>query len=527
MGILNNNCIHFTLITYCMLCSFSMNAANVNIVCDSIDDSIHVMDFPDSINSAPILDIAIDSIIRDSSVFVSDKKENWGMAIGQGVFINTLVWSIDKWALKRPYCSTGWETLKENIKRGFVWDCDALSTNFFDHPFHGAQYYNAARVNGLNFYQSSLLTLLGSLEWEELAETDYPAPNDMFSTTIGGVAFGEVTNRVSKILLNNRKRKLSRISCELINSVINPTFEVNRLIYGEAWRIDENKYLYHDKEEIPYNIYISLGSRWADAKTANSRCNVSTQLKIDYGKWTDLRHNKPFDQFMSTFVINPPSYHIPYFSEVNINARLYGWPVKESDNMNCILSINQDFTYFNNEKEERYKGDKRQVLHLAEPSSFGPALYLQTPHYKNLTTTNLAFIGAYVSDYYYRIYNMGSGFNVKSYNNWNWNEKIELTLDFGFHYLFTWKGYEADQIKAFQEQGKEPPYTFKKEARKAGDKGYATFFMIKPRMDINLFSNVYVSLIAQLANRNSVYKYHENVKSYYNEFIMALTYKFK
>lgn len=519
---------------YIILCNFfslysgSANAIGLFNVCvDDLSDSIKTI-IVDSVKTNNTNELTEDTIDIDSSVFVGVKNKSAGMAIGQGIIINTFVWSIDKWILKRPYCSKGWETLKDNIKKGLVWDCDALSTNFFDHPFHGAQYYNAARVNGFNFYQSTLFALLGSFEWEEIAETDFPAPNDFFSTTIGGSAFGEVTYRLSNIILNNRKRRLNRLNRELLNCIINPTYEVNRILYGEPWMIDNRRFLYHDKNEIPYNIYFSIGSRWTDAKTANSRCNLSAQLKIEYGKWADIEHNKPFDQFLSTFVINPPAYHIPFFSDVNINARLYGWSIKESDNMSCVFSINQDFSYFNNEKEERYKGDMKKILHLAEPSSFGPALYLEMPNFKNLTTANLAFIGAYTSDYYYRGYNMGSGFNVKTYNNLNWKDKIEVTFDAGFHLLFTWKGYEKDQIKLFQSQGKDFPYNFNTHlSRKAGDQGYATFFIIKPRIDVYVLSNVCVSLMAQLAYRNSVYTYHNNINSHYVEYMLSLTYKIK
>ena len=246
---------------YIILCiifslySSSMNAIDLSIVCvNEMSDSIKTV-IVDSVKTNNTIELTEDTIDRDSSVFVGIKNKNAARAIGQGIIINTIVWSIDKWVLKRPYCSKGWETLKDNIKKGLVWDCDALSTNFFDHPYHGAQYYNAARINGFNFYQSPLFALLGSFEWEEIAETDFPAPNDFFSTTIGGSAFGEVTYRLSNIILNNRKRRLNRLNRELLNSIINPTYEVNRILYGEPWRIDNKGFLYHDKNEIPYNIW--------------------------------------------------------------------------------------------------------------------------------------------------------------------------------------------------------------------------------------------------------------------------------
>ncbi len=483
------------------------------VVCYEIND--------DSLCQPDIINPGVDSLI-----FVPDRSPKIGMAVCQGVFVNSLVWSVDKWILKRPYCSTGWKTLKDNINKGFVWDCDALSTNFVDHPYHGAQYYNAARINGLKYTYSSLLTLLGSLEWEELAETDFPAPNDLFSTTLGGTALGEVMYRMSNIILNNRDKRLKRLGKELLNTVVNPTYGVNRLLYGESWRIDEQQYLYHDKNEIPYDISISLGGRWDGSNYQDSRSNVAAQIRINYGNWTDLKHNSPFDQFITNVTLNPPAYHIPYFSDLNINARLHGWHFSKSKNYRCLFSINQDFTYLNNEKEERFKGNKSHLLHLAEPSSFGPAFYLETPCFKHLSSLNLSFIGAYTSDYYYRDYNMGSGFNFKTFNNLSVGRIVNLSLDAGFHFLFTWKGYEKDQIKKLKSDGMVPPYSFSlRQSRKAGDHGFVSFFVINPRIDIHLFSNIFASAMAKFCFRNSIYSYHDNVKARYKELFFSLTYK--
>jgi len=524
----------FVLFIFYSLYSSELYSRNITIQSDSCDtSSITNCQISDSLSFiCDSTKFHLDSIqnhiaeLADSSVFTLNRKKNTLMTIGQGIFINTLVWSVDKYFLKRPYSSKGWSTLKDNLKKGFVWDCDALSTNFFDHPYHGAQYFSSARFNGFNYIHSSLFTILGSLEWEEIAETDYPAPNDLFSTVFGGSAFGEIMYRMSNIVLNNKKRGFGRFGREILATLINPTYGVNRLIYGESWKVDEEHYLYHDKHEIPYDIRLSIGSRWEKSKYSDTRCNLSSHISIDYGNWTDLRHNKPFDQFIANLAINPPAYHIPFFSEVNINARLHGWYICNKNNHKSVFSINQDFSYFNNEKEERFKGAKEHLLHLAEPSSLGPAYYYESPHIKHLTSVNLSFIGAYTSDYYYRDYNMGSGLNIKTYNHFKVNKIIDIIFDAGFHYMFTWKGYEKDQIKKFVYKGLNEPYTFSlNQSRKAGDQGYVSFFILKPRIDFLLFDNFYLTAKAQWVFRNSIYTYHDNVKSNYKELFLSLTYR--
>ena len=74
------------------------------------------------------------------------------------------------------------------------------------HPFNGATYYNAARANGIGFWGSSGMALAGAFTWECCGETHPMAFNDMVSTTLGGIARGEVAYRVSSLILDNTKR---------------------------------------------------------------------------------------------------------------------------------------------------------------------------------------------------------------------------------------------------------------------------------------------------------------------------------
>lgn len=48
------------------------------------------------------------------------------------------------------------------LKHGFVWDNDAMGTNMFMHPYHGSLYFNSARSNGYNFWQSGFFAFGGS-----------------------------------------------------------------------------------------------------------------------------------------------------------------------------------------------------------------------------------------------------------------------------------------------------------------------------------------------------------------------------
>lgn len=463
---------------------------------------------------------------KDSSNFVLPPKKRLWRAIGEGVFINTVVWSADRWILGKDYYSKGWSTIKDNWEKGWTWDGDAFSTNFIDHPYHGNLYFTGARASGCNFWMSSLLTALGSVEWEEIAETDYPAHNDLLSTTFGGAALGEVTMRLTDIILNNRSRGLRRVLKETLAFGIAPMRGINRMIDGDMWRHDETHYLYHDKSEIPYSIFLSAGCRWADTKASSTTTNPSFNIRIDYGKFGSVKHNKPFDCFTSEMTFNKNTTHIPLVSKFCINGRLHGWQIHEGEKSGSVFSINQDFEYYNNEQQESFKGDRLTLLSLTEPAALGPAFTFESPVFRHTTNTNLVFLGGYTSDNYYRGYNMGSGFNVKINNALRISDWIYLNFDAAFHYLFTWKGYEKDQIRKFRTEGKEEPYKFiTLYNRKAGEKGRATFFVLNPRIDIKLFKNVYASAQYHYFTRSSVYKYYDNVRSHYSDFNLSVTYK--
>ena len=75
------------------------------------------------------------------------------------------------------------------------------------HPFNGAAYYNSSRANGLGFWPSAGFALGGAFEWECCGETQPMSFNDMFSTTIGGIALGESQYRLSSEILNNQSQR--------------------------------------------------------------------------------------------------------------------------------------------------------------------------------------------------------------------------------------------------------------------------------------------------------------------------------
>src|SRR5574338_1066129 len=105
------------------------------------------------------------SIARNDSTFMhnSDVEKNYWLPAVEIIGLNFGVWGYHRYLSGENWSNISWETIKNNLKYGFVWDYDGYLTNQFWHPYHGSNYFNAARSNGLEFWESAPYAFLGSL----------------------------------------------------------------------------------------------------------------------------------------------------------------------------------------------------------------------------------------------------------------------------------------------------------------------------------------------------------------------------
>lgn len=96
-------------------------------------------------------------VFTDSTMALPVKKRYW-LAAAEVTGINVGVQLFDRWVLKSDFAQTTLKDIRNNFKTGFVWDNDLFTTNMFAHPYHGNLYFNAARTNGLSFWESALCT---------------------------------------------------------------------------------------------------------------------------------------------------------------------------------------------------------------------------------------------------------------------------------------------------------------------------------------------------------------------------------
>ena len=123
-----------------------------------------------------------------------------------------------------------WDNFVDHLDGPWWYDEDQFATNQFGHPYEGSMYYTAARSMGLSFYESFLMSEIGSFLWETAGETEPPSVNDQITTPIAGSILGEVLYRLSSRVVNAMSPGFWR---ELSVAAISPFTGLNRQIVGD------------------------------------------------------------------------------------------------------------------------------------------------------------------------------------------------------------------------------------------------------------------------------------------------------
>lgn len=451
------------------------------------------------------------------------RKHPW-KAAAEAVGINVLVNSFDRFVLNEDFAKISLHSIKENVKTGFVWDNDQFSTNLFAHPYHGGLYFNSARSNGMNFWESAPYALGGSLMWELACETEPPAINDLMATSIGGVCIGEITHRVSSLVYDDRDRGFSRFLREAAGLVLCPVRAFNRIVSGEAWRVRHTNYKYHDFNRLPVSLDITAGVRYLADEGALFRgeSNPYLDLWLTYGDAFNSRENKPYDYFTANVTFGM-SANQPLISSVHLLGKLWSVNFYEEKNMTALFGLFQHFNYYDSEAVK--DGTKRVPYRISEAASFGPGLIYRFPQVGNLGSMeqrlflDAILLGGSLSDYYNvidRDYNMGSGFSAKAQTVLEFPRFGRFTLNADFYSIFTWKGYEDRDLSN----------TDALHLNAQGDKSRAALLVVNPRLQVYLRNNWSIDLFASYYMRHTNYKYHDNVRSETFEVRMGISRSF-
>ena len=217
-------------------------------------------------------------------------------ALAQALGIDLGLWAVDNYVLQFSWAKISMNSLRNNIKNGWVLDDDEFNVNQFGHPFQGAMVYDAARAQGLSFWQSVPYTIFSSFVWEMALETESPSINDMITTPLSGITFGEISHRMSLLALGSNPT----LRNEIFAFLINPSLGMNRLFNRKS----KNSIL--STIDKKYNAGISFGGGgylWESHELLFPKQFI--RFHVFYGDPFDSKSlTKPFDYFSFVGILN-------------------------------------------------------------------------------------------------------------------------------------------------------------------------------------------------------------------------------
>lgn len=428
--------------------------------------------------------------------------------------INLGIWSFNRYITKEEWAKVTPTTFTKNMVRGFRWDSDGLNTNMFAHPYHGGLYYNAARSNGMSYWQSIPYTILGSATWELLAETEPASINDFWATSIGGVAFGEITHRLSYRIIDQSSRGWERVGREVAAGIINPVGMLSRLVNGELFGVAPRGY-HRPYLDDAITLKVGVGGNYL-AESCRPKIGgggAVIDLVIRYNDPFELNEKAPYDYFRLDLSINPVGTQ-PIVGRVDILALLAGRSKTIDERRRLVVGAFQHLCYHDSNSPS--KESNQTPFKLASAASFGGGiLYNRQNRSKNVDLRigghlNAILLGGSASDYRQigeRDYNFGSGFSTLFHSELQFSKLATFQLNIENYLLYTWKGYNPkgnyDNL---------PPELYNVQ----GDKSRTLFTLINPRIEIQLNRNFTLQANGFLYLRHTNYWHLPDV--FYNTF---------
>lgn len=347
-------------------------------------------------------------------------KPHFLLAATEVVAVNVFVWSFNRFIREggtNPGFRVTPETWWENVKNGVEWDDNNFATNQFSHPYHGSLYYNAARSNGFNYWESIPFAFVGSFMWEYMGEVHHPSINDVFSTAVGGIAMGESLHRLATVIRDNTAEGSGRGWRELGALPLDPVGGFTRIVTGDAFRVHANpSYRTPDAFKMTYDA--GLRTIADDRLWTNDTTRVFMNFDFRYGDPIEGDIEQPFDYFDMGVQLN--------FSDAKVlggfrtRGILFSTDLQDTETSKHRLGVFHHFDYTNNSSFE-FGG---QELGAAFLSRFqAPASELRTELH-----LNAILLGATKSDYPSitgRSYDYGPGYAFKfkatlARNNWDY-----------------------------------------------------------------------------------------------------------
>ena len=275
------------------------------------------------------------------------QKHFW-VAAGELMLAQLIPWGVNGPIRGKEWAKIGPSSWEENFENPWVWDNNAFLNNQFSHPYQGNLYFNSARSNGYNFWASAPWSMAGSLMWEMFFEVWAPAPNDWLNTSFGGINLGEVTYRLSGLVLKNEATGGNRALRETGAFLIDPFRGFNRLIRGEMKGQSQTP---PDWRPSLIQGSIDVGYRQASQSGQINGPTTANQGIIDFTLWygsllRDIR-SAPFSHFR-LFAELAGNDTTGKLAALETRGTLGGATIRETDKNLQVLGVMMNYDYISN-----------------------------------------------------------------------------------------------------------------------------------------------------------------------------------
>jgi len=328
-----------------------------------------------------------------------------------------------------------------NIRTGFEWDNNNFITNMFMHPFHGNVYFNAARSNGYNFWESSAFSMGGAFLWEIFGENNRGAINDWVATGFGGIAVGEALHRTATMIRDNRARGAGRTGRELAAFLIDPVGGFNRAARGEMSKVGPNP---TDRFPAEGGIQMTVGLRAVSTGrlTDTEEATGYLDLVVRYGN-PFKEYDKPFSSFEFAVQYNRKD-KVP-IGRMMIQGNLWGTPLKQTEKVDHLFSFNQIFDYIENTAFE-FGG---MAVGFTMNSRFGISENTNIMTRVQPTLNIMSGINSEYQEFTGRSYDFGSGVGLRFRGEFVNKGYTYASLGYGGVYSHTLDGAKGNQVVHF------------------------------------------------------------------------------
>jgi hypothetical protein len=184
--------------------------------------------------------------------------------------------------------------------------------------------------------------------WEMFMETNYPSRNDLITTTMGGIALGEMTYRLSSKILDERTRGSERVWREIGAFLVAPSRGVNRLIRGEIGKVKQKSS--YELEDVMSSISIGPALFYKQGEVYKANGNVSFRLDLFYGNPFAEKTRKPYDYFNFKTILTAGTQ--PFLSQVNVIGYIFGKNYRYKNDQKMLFGLFQHYDYYNNTSYE-------------------------------------------------------------------------------------------------------------------------------------------------------------------------------